>query len=246
MVKSDDPVYRVIRPDGVRSKPTSAERIIEMYGLGKISEESVIRQEGSDLEIPVGVFVDLHSVGAPPITQAKRTTFVPVERQQLESFETSESDPIKPLTSSRRPFWRYDDEHLDLLGGLWHFLSFSGLMTPRGDRTKTGAYLSDQINWLERCIKVLHFFNVVSVWLFMFACLRSLVENMRWLVDVFAQHGLIGIRVLAQQSFSALLFAVMFMLCFFVLMVAEALLRLVPACLRHWMAVSEETSPPTT
>jgi hypothetical protein len=250
MVKSDDPVYRVIRPDGVRSKPTSAERIIEMYRLGKISEESVIRQEGSDLEIPVGVFVDLHSVGAPPSTPKKRTTFVPVEPGHLETFESSEPEQItsrKPPSLARRPWWRHDDEHLDLIGGLWHFLSFSGMKTPRGDRKKTGTYLSNQINWLERYVKVLHFFNVVYVWLMLLGILNAVFQNRAFLIDLFQQAGLWGgLRILAASSYLALIYGIVLMLSFLILMTAEALLRLVPATLRYWMAISEDTSPPTT
>lgn|GEM_PF-2247580 len=245
---SPDLRYRVVRSDGIRSKLVSAERVIEMYRAGKITEDSVVQQDGSKLEMPVRVFVDLNSIGRDTGKAKSRSTFVPFEK----THETTarEYDPVSPAYVAMNPpkperFHAPDaDEPLHLFGGLWHFLSFQGMKIPRHDRKATHTYLSYQITWLERYLKVVHFFSVLYTWIFVCGLAFVVASNLKFVLNVFAERGVAqGLLVVSRFAWGYLLHAVLFLLGFLLLRVLEAILRLIPACLRYWMAISEDSTP---
>lgn len=233
---SSEPKYRVIRPDGVRSKLTGGDRIVEMYREGGISEDSTVTRDDTDFNLPVHDFVKLHSSTTKLPGNAQHSTFVKHPQYAERSDEAMEPKRLSPLSALRK----LDDEPIFIIGGLWHLLSFRGMKIPRDDRRATKEYLDYQITWIERYLKVLHFVNVMYAWFLLVGSVLLMWREGGELVIGFVQDGwTVGVRNTTNFMARWLLLVMTLVIAFCILRVLEAICRLIPACLRFWIATSE-------
>jgi len=254
-------LYRVIRTDGVRSKPTTAQKIIEMFRSGHLDSESVVREEGGKLDMPIGVFADLQSIGSKPARKPETFRASPephsfpaemrsanassqaavIGGSSLPTAPPSTSEWKPPVVSSTADSIVHDRDPSDLFGGWFSLLTFGGLSIPRDGRKGTRRYLRYQLMWLERWLKIGHFLSVLLFWMYIAGTAGLIYERLSDVIDVWKAQGRnAGLRELADVDrlwFYVWLFTTLTLILWRVL---EAVLRLIPAALRYWMAVTEE------
>lgn len=114
------------------------------------------------------------------------------------------------------------------------FVFFRGFSIPRKGVTETRDYLKRTLGWLELCVKLIHCWNffclgllaIIAAWA-MLSLLWSLQNGEAWQILLVRLSNVVG-------------FGGILLVAFISTMIAEASMRVFPACIRYWVETQEE------
>ena len=235
----------VVLSGGKRSKPATKDRIREMYDAGNISDDAVVHSVDRGKSMPIVAFLErskAHREPARPADLSNEETQATssVQPQDVlnvwQPVEADEAPPVAPqLHSTSAP-----------MGGsraVKTFFLFRGFNIPKTGVVETRDYLRRTVGWLELWLKAVHCVNFICLSLLVCAIALAAFTVGMFVVKEAANNPenllsclKLGVLLATEYLIAA---AVLFVL-YVNMMILEAFLRIVPACIRYWIETTEE------
>ncbi len=252
-----EPQFIVRTADGKKSKPVSKARILEMHSAGKIGDGATVTRVGTNYAIAIQEFV---SAGGKRAKVKPELIPDPFENQPPFSPPVLPLAPVSPPSldesSARPPIIPADADSNDgnvfrppqsrpvkvavgrggspvdsLVNGITAIVTWPirGFLIPSRGVDETRDYLRSTIGWLEGWLRFIHLLTVIFLGVLGYMYFRFVQESrMNPRLDGW------DVAIRGLYSLSTYLWT------FFVLMLIQAVLRLVPASLRYWIEATEE------